>query len=80
MAGFPLFRYSVTGRGTFPLDMLRFDCCWPRYQQDTGMLFESLTEKDRNTRTIHLVGMRGPSIGRWQSFGWQCTEPQPVAQ
>lgn len=69
-----LFKFSVTGRGIFPLDMLRFDSCWPRFQGDTGTLYGSLTEKDAATRTVHLIGLQTPSIGRWQSFGWQVKE------
>ena len=56
------YRYTVYGSGTFPLDMLRHDQCWPT---DGGGL-----EPSREKRTVYLASYRAPTNDRWSSFGW----------
>ncbi|MCW2764023.1 MAG: hypothetical protein JWR85_4224 [Marmoricola sp.] len=59
-------RFTVAGRGPFPVDMLRHDCAWPREGSDAAKL---LTDEPReivllSDRLLH------PTTGRWASFGW----------
>ena len=56
--------FYVAGRGEFPLDMLRYDSCWP--VTDTGALI------DRGQRRIKMACAKGigPTVDRWRSFGW----------
>ena len=67
--------FRVTGSSTFPIDMLRYDRCWPATTEDAVAIGTSLQrDRTRMERTIHLVGLRPPTIGRWQSFMWSCVE------
>lgn len=71
--------YAIaTGRGEFPLDMLRYDSCWPRYEVGTcHMNVEGYREIQ--VTTYVKDGRRNPSIqdftpARWKSFGWNLVE------
>lgn len=65
--------FRVMGKGSFPLDMLRHDSCWPRGQNDVGVIQESLDERTRIDRTVELStgSSASPTEGRWESFGWR---------
>jgi hypothetical protein len=58
--------FTVEGRGAFPLDMLRYDNCWPSTGQDV------VNMESRELRKIRLstVGPSSPTVGRWESFMW----------
>lgn len=63
--------FHVNGRGIFPLDMLRYDCCFPANGQSAFAIGENGSE----LRTVTLVRFAGtkswePTNGRWASFGW----------
>ena len=60
--------FIVVGSGQFPLDMLRYDECFPLSAEDV----EHLSARGR--RYVHLgsyktVGV--PTRGRWESFNWR---------
>jgi len=68
--------FRVQGCGPFPLDMLRYDCCYPVDEN-------ALRNSDRDDvgwgttrRVIYLKCNHqykqnsAPTVGRWQSFGW----------
>lgn len=57
---------KVVGVGAFPIDMLRYDSCWPATQAD------SLLVADDELRTVTLETISGFEITpeRWKSFGW----------
>lgn len=63
------YQIIVEGRGIFPLDMLRYDNCFPARQEDV-----SLIEHNRDQRQIELASVRDrlwdATEGRWASFGW----------
>ena len=65
--------YAVRGRGTFPLDMLRYDRACPCREQDS---FAIENAGSRHPRTVMLIRF-SPEPGRhgadkrWQSFGWK---------
>ena len=61
------FEYVVTGRGEFPLDMLRYDACWPASSSDVAKM-----EAVREPRSIVMASYNAPTTGRWLSFGWSC--------
>lgn len=68
-------RFQVKGRYPFPLDMLRYDCCWPAETEDVGKLDDLIDGVDLDpsrTRYITLgtAKPRAPTVERWQSFGW----------
>lgn len=66
-------RYTVRGRGSFPIDMLRYDCAFPATEVDAGIIERSFAPRGKmKTRTILLESAlkREPTCERWLSFGW----------
>lgn len=60
--------FDVTGTGSFPVDMLRYDHCWPAQSED-GILLDASHVKA--PRSIRMRGLTGPTPARWRSFGWK---------
>ncbi len=66
--------FKVIGTGTFPLDMLRYDCCYPL---DSSTASDLGLEPRLEEVTVYLEkwhqGTSYPRIteGRWRSFGWR---------
>ena len=64
--------FKVRGKFAFPLDMLRYDECFPATTNSASKM-EGLDRKDGRIieREISLVSHR-PNIteARWESFGW----------
>jgi len=63
----------VTGSGPFPLDMLRYDSCWPARPEDVIALLS------KEQRTVLIARWSCSKTGgwkpaRWQSFGWTLEE------
>jgi hypothetical protein len=64
-----LHRWSVKGNGPFPLDMLRYDSCWPLTSYDVELMAGNV--KVEEPTEVHMVSLSGPpTTGRWESFGW----------
>ena len=70
--------FTVTGRLSFPIDMLRYDQCWPYSQEDAskihaftdgsmGRLAETSITLCRWTEARNGK----PTADRWSSFGWK---------
>lgn len=70
-----MYRYCVTGTGLFPIDMLRYDSCWP-YSSGDGLVMVS-RETPGKARTVKLGSYGPPTEGRWQSFGWTVSKYGP---
>ena len=68
-----VFTFSVEGSGPFPIDMLRFDLCFPKSETDSGQITRSYMPRERGTRCVILVSSKQPTQGRWESFGWKVT-------
>jgi hypothetical protein len=64
-----LYEYKVTGRGSFPLDMLRYDRAWPAYESEI-----SAFAWEASTRTLTLRSYQLPTTARWSSFLWAVGE------
>lgn len=68
--------FHVMGTGQFPIDMLRYDECWPKDEFDSQLIEGEpfFDEHTRNElpRTINLVSdyVGAPTIRRWKSRGW----------
>ena len=61
--------FSVRGRGRFPIDMLRYDSCWPFQTKDSAAI-----EAD-GVRTVTLESASpNRTAARWRSFGWEVVE------
>lgn len=73
------YRYTVEGRGAFPLDMLRYDACWPERTEDAMSIAEptyfatreKVIELNDKSRQVRLVSNTAPTDARWRSFMWK---------
>ena len=70
------FKITVCGSGVFPIDMLRYDSCWPATEQDSSKIVENYYEGDKcKLRSVDLLTDNHrhwkPTDGRWQSFTWK---------
>ncbi len=70
--------YTVTGRGPFPLDMLRYTQSWPKDETDARAIEESLQDATHDDQfTIRLTKTHRDAIPvlsdeRWESkFRWK---------
>jgi hypothetical protein len=61
-------RYKVTGRGPFPIDMLRYDRVYPASEGDSYTMGGEIGA-DQGSRTVEVEG-RGCTPARWLSFLW----------
>lgn len=56
---------------SFPLDMLRYDSCWPSNQQSCIAISASLRAKGHEGDAVDLFSpAKPPTIDRWLTFGW----------
>ena len=61
----PVWRVQARGDGEFPIDMLRYDACYPELEMDSAAITAS------GPRVVSLLShARQLSPDRWQSFGW----------
>ena len=72
--------FVVEGRGDFPLDMLRYDSCFPAAPDDAAAIANSL-DLERRTRGVTRVRLYaraatrdGLTPARWASFLWNVVE------
>ena len=70
--------FTVEGDRPFPVDMLRYDHCYPAHEADSAEITNShrpatIKPKMRkvNLRQWRFERGRLPQIGRWESFGWR---------
>lgn len=74
----------VEGRGSFPVDMLRYDACIPATESDANIIASSQYDPDPTTPTrVQLRRFAAskasrPTDGRWSSFGWQVVDVTEV--
>jgi hypothetical protein len=86
MAKVEAVSFEVVGtRVSFPLDMLRYDACFPSTQSDVSTIDSTFDPAIRiearaaNKEFKVLLEHRGfkgwfPSSSRWESFGWRVKE------
>lgn len=78
-------RFAVEGSGPLPVDMLRWDGCYPGdVDAVRDMVVESIQfpAKKVTIRLVHVCSDRKwtPAAERWQSFGWRVVQVQmPIA-
>jgi hypothetical protein len=73
MAKYNRWSFTVSGSRSFPMDMLRYDHCWPEDSCDVGyMLFDA--RGGNGQRSIRLRGVHPPTEARWLSFEWKVTD------
>lgn len=73
---FTLTTFTVRGRGEFPLDMLRYDMCFPAGATHQIASKRRLMSQDALAPEREVVLQRvtdgpwTPTEDRWRSFGW----------
>lgn len=65
-----LVRYTVTGRGAFPVDLLRQGIAWPARASDS----RQICTVDGIERVVELQGMRAPNFRKWLASSWRIVE------
>ncbi len=74
------FHFRVIGHGQFPLDMLRYDACFPYTGEDASLLdWQNMGEFRREVRAVNLVHYSDsarwePTVARWESFTWRVVD------
>lgn len=68
------YKFSVRGSVALPIDMLRYDQCWPATEVDAKRAAASIRFETEGSVTIELRGPRRPTLARWESFGWRVIE------
>lgn len=65
-----IVEFVVSGNRDFPVDMLRYDRCWPATSESATMLGRG---EIRDVQLKCYAENKVPPIteGRWQSFGWR---------
>lgn len=64
--------FPVEGNGVFPLDMLRYDACWPYTEsQDSTALGGAWHDAKLRRVVLQTNSPTAPTEGRWKSFGWR---------
>ena len=66
--------FTVVGSGEFPMDMLRYDGCWPidsysAHEMSVHAMVAANITRPRRV-TLRAISRTAPTEGRWQSFGW----------
>jgi hypothetical protein len=72
-------KFKVQGSGSFPVDMLRYNACYPADTEDAIEMLADHRDEDYNkprTITLSTLAHKGwePTNGRWESFGWRVLE------
>ena len=65
-------KFQVIGPAPFPVDMFRYDRCWPFEGDDSVTIERTLNgEVDYPPGPIHLeTNKDNVTESRWNSFGW----------
>jgi hypothetical protein len=80
--------FTVTSRRlAFPLDMLRYDGCYPQTSSDVATIERTFDLQQRIlldgdfkvTLVMYGRGRREPEKDRWLSFGWS-VDPRSIRQ
>jgi hypothetical protein len=62
----------VTGTGRFPFDMLRYDACYPKSEEDTRLMLGAGERQVKLIRVGHNTTVA--TYDRWRSYGWDAAE------
>jgi len=70
------YRITVEGSGVFPIDMLRYDQCWPRTEQDAAKASIDWAGEMRQVDLLSDHHRQTPD--RWASFTWKIVKVEEV--
>ena len=65
--------FKVRGAGAFPVDMLRYDQCYPRTEEDSHLIeVPTFEPRDVVLTKTHVYKLNTQlTARRWASFGWE---------
>ena len=71
--------FEVSGGFSFPVDMLRYDCCFPADETQSAIINRSFEGERGAPLTVRLARYTRNDFApitpeRWQSFGWKVTK------
>ena len=69
--------FIVQGKGHFPIDMLRYDQCFPVYEADEPKISNNTYLRERVRIEVKTNSM-SITPDRWSSFGWNIIEAYPL--
>lgn len=68
----------------FPVDMLRYDNCFPADESEANAITAALTGGERIGGAIKLIRVgttaRPPEDARWRSFGWKVVDERAARE
>jgi hypothetical protein len=73
-------RWEVEGSMSFPVDMLRYDSCFPFSETESYKIIKCMEGNNRGPVRVIVHRYRSsgmskePNAQRWQSFGWKIVE------
>ena len=72
-------RFKVRGQTAFPVDMLRYDRCWPETREDSKEIERFVRQEVNATGCVGLLSVSNnsnwrPASDRWRAFGWSLFE------
>lgn len=62
----------IRGRGQFPIDMLRFDMCYPFRPEDSQGIIDTFATPHAWAIVVETRNPRGFELARWDSFSCKC--------
>ena len=65
-----VYTITVVGNDQFPVDMMRYDLCYPKREVDSHEIERSFYPREHKERRIVLASPKAPTEARWGSFGW----------
>lgn len=73
------YEFTVEGSGEFPFDMLRYDACYPKTQDDVAAMTYGKPFR-RSVRLCHGFTTNNftPTIERWNSFLWAVKDTEQL--
>lgn len=85
-----LVTFTVKGLGPFPIDMLRYDCCYPASAEDAVKIMSRTSEPREITLKTHravsktflklqIDDQKLPAVGRWKSFQWEISRSPSIS-
>ena len=74
-----IWKFKVRGAMAFPVDMLRYDACWPA-DIDSGIdiVMDRKDVEYNDIRTAIMTSHQAPTQDRWRSFGWDIVDTKIV--
>lgn len=75
--------FTVRSRFPFPVDMLRYDACYPKGSDDAHAILRSIeVQGTPDIHSVTLVAIKDrrqwePTVERWRSFLWS-VDPESI--